>query len=98
MHVVFHAVYDNGFATCFIDEITDNTLYRAAPGLIQHSRSVLYCKYSLHVYLVVGVGHVYLFTMYMCRAYGSHVYISVLLFHGLKSMVTRFHRGYATRY
>ena len=57
MHMIFHAIYNNGLATCFADKIADNTLYCAAPYFIQYSRSVLYSKHCLQIDLVVGVGH-----------------------------------------
>ena len=93
MHMIFHTIYDNGFTIWFIDQITNDTQKFWPPFFNDNSIPVFYCEHSLQVDLVVGVGHDDYFYIY--RAYGS-LYIVLLHCYGLKSMVTKLNRGYAS--
>ena len=68
MHMVFYSVYDDGFTTCFIDEVAYYSLQLWSPGFMQRCIAVFYSKDSLQVDLVIAVGHVLLFIWIEPRA------------------------------
>jgi hypothetical protein len=88
MHVIFNAIDDDGFAVGLVDEIADDAEEFRSPFFVDHCASVLDCKDSLQIDLVVGVGH----DVWFSERYGICVEptaLNILLFldNGLKPVV-----------
>ena len=57
MNMVFDAIYDDGFAICLVDQVTNNAEKPGSPVFVDDRVSILYCKHSLEIDLGVCVSH-----------------------------------------
>ena len=78
MHVVFHPIYDEGFAGCFVYQVADDAEKLLAPIISYDRIAVFYGEDELQVDLVIRVGHVRLFLLVVIWA----VPTALVLFYG----------------
>src|SRR6185503_16525397 len=87
MDVIFDAVYYDGFAVSFIDQVADDAEKFGSPFFFDYRLAIFYRENCLDINLVIGIGHLCIKVVRLSW-FELTILICFIQLNGLRSFVT----------